>query len=148
MSCECDDFNLSGGHPRKKFKPCMHMYRLAAELGLMKIKQISKKTLLANMTPEERKAFELKELQSQAKDPSQWGEWSVKLHKDWRQKERQYRAYEIMSDDHTINSSNRTGVINCYQTSLYECTCTDFEERKLPCKHIYCLALSLGEKFL
>lgn len=55
QSCECDDFNLCAGYPRKKFKPCIHMHRLAIELGLMKAKYFSKKTLLANMTPKEKK---------------------------------------------------------------------------------------------
>lgn len=31
-----------------------------------------------------------------------------------------------------------------YSTSLSDCTCPDFQRRKLPCKHIYKLALELG----
>lgn len=31
-----------------------------------------------------------------------------------------------------------------YETSLTKCTCHDFQERQLPCKHIYRLAVELG----
>lgn len=33
---------------------------------------------------------------------------------------------------------------NVYHTSLNGCDCPDFQKRRLPCKHIYSLALSLG----
>ena len=33
--CDCKDFNFSGNASRKTFKPCMHIYRLAMELGLL-----------------------------------------------------------------------------------------------------------------
>ena len=36
--CDCKDFNFSGNSPRKCFKPCMHIYRLAMELGLLEMK--------------------------------------------------------------------------------------------------------------
>lgn len=90
----------------------------------------------------------MKQLQGLATNHSQWGSWSEKLHKKWQQKERQYRAYEILDKDQEVDSFKRTGIINCYQTSLYECSCPDFEKRKLACKHIYCLAILLGEKLL
>src|SRR5512139_2119883 len=38
--CDCHDFNFSGNSPRKTFKPCMHIYRLAIELGLIKEKYL------------------------------------------------------------------------------------------------------------
>ena len=38
--CDCNDFNLSGTSPRKTFKPCMHIYRLAIELGLIEAKYL------------------------------------------------------------------------------------------------------------
>jgi hypothetical protein len=31
-------------------------------------------------------------------------------------------------------------MIHDYRVTLEECNCPDFQERKLPCKHIYCLA--------
>lgn len=37
-SCDCIDFNFSGRSPRKTFKPCMHIYCLAIELGLLEMK--------------------------------------------------------------------------------------------------------------
>ena len=32
-----------------------------------------------------------------------------------------------------------------YETTLNSCTCSDFQKRQLPCKHIYKLAMILGE---
>lgn len=41
-----------------------------------------------------------------------------------------------------IKSSYKPDTI--YSVSLAECTCPDFQQRKLPCKHMYKLALELG----
>ena len=41
-----------------------------------------------------------------------------------------------------IRSSCKTDTV--YSVSLTECTCPDFQQRKLPCKHMYKLALELG----
>ena len=38
--CDCADFNMAGASPRKVFKPCMHIYRLAMELGLIEAKYL------------------------------------------------------------------------------------------------------------
>lgn len=32
-----------------------------------------------------------------------------------------------------------------YETALDSCICSDFKKRQLPCKHIYKLAMMLGE---
>ena len=58
--CECADFNLIGGYPRKTFTPCMHIYRLAMELGLMRSKYVDRKT---QMTTEGRNEVENERLQ-------------------------------------------------------------------------------------
>ena len=43
------------------------------------------------------------------------------------------------------NLSNvKMSEINKYNTTLYECDCSDFKERRLPCKHIYKLAKEQG----
>jgi hypothetical protein len=34
-ACSCRDFNYVGKSPRSRFKPCMHIYRLAMETGLI-----------------------------------------------------------------------------------------------------------------
>lgn len=52
----------------------------------------------------------------------------------------------MKNEPHDINIHNKSGLIHEYDTTLSTCTCPDFRERKLPCKHIYCLALLLGER--
>lgn len=37
-----------------------------------------------------------------------------------------------------------SGSHGTYETTLESCTCVDFVRRKLPCKHIYRLAIELG----
>ena len=55
-----------------------------------------------------------------------WGGWSPTIHADRKQKARCARAEE-----------NRN-----YETTLSSCSCPDFAERRLPCKHIYNLAIA------
>ena len=45
--CDCSDFNLAGTNPRKTFKPCMHIYRLAIELGLLEAKYLDHRARFA-----------------------------------------------------------------------------------------------------
>jgi len=142
--CECRDFHYIGKARRKTFTPCMHIYRLAIELGLMEARYVDSKTKSAMMSPEEKILEDLEYLQLLEKDPSQWGSWSTRIHYARAQKNRQYRAYEIADDTQIIDFTTRTGIINDYHTTLESCTCPDFKERYLPCKHIYCLALMLG----
>jgi hypothetical protein len=149
--CTCDDFNFVGGYARKKFQPCMHIYRLAIELGLMEIEHIGYNTKMKMMTPEERKEIENVRLRSLDTDSKQWGHWNEKVHKNWQQKERQMRAYEIWKDKNISILNLNSAIIHGYQVSLSDCTCPDFKDRMLPCKHIYCLAalggIELPEKY-
>lgn len=48
---------------------------------------------------------------------------------------------DLYADEQRAIFSGSHGV---YSTSLEECTCVDFKRRKLPCKHIYRLAIELG----
>ena len=41
LTCDCRDFNFAGSSPRKSFRPCMHIYRLAIELGLIEAKHLN-----------------------------------------------------------------------------------------------------------
>lgn len=136
--CECKDFNFSGKSPRKTFAPCMHIYRLAIEMELMVPVYFDSK--------EKKRREEIKLLQEKRKDPTQWGEWNFKIHLYNVQKKRQVSAYDIKDESHNINIGQKSGVIHGYETTLSTCTCPDYMERKLPCKHIYCLALLLGEQ--
>ena len=57
-----------------------------------------------------------------------WGGWSPTIHADRKQKARCARSEKS----------------NIYETTLSSCSCPDFAERRLPCKHIYSLAIAEG----
>jgi len=58
-----------------------------------------------------------------------------------RASERKNTPIEIYTDSNSATFSGSHGV---YHTSLDFCECRDFSIRKLPCKHIYRLAMELG----
>jgi hypothetical protein len=74
--------------------------------------------------------------------------WENIDHKDPEQLKRQKYARRV--DIVMINKKEKAGIFHSssywstYNASLESCTCTDFEQRKLPCKHIYRLAYELG----
>lgn len=78
-----------------------------------------------------------------------WPEWDASIHEEQPQIERQGRALsypmgcKIFYDQRTARFSS-TSDLPFYETTLSSCTCYDFQERKLPCKHIYRLAHELG----
>lgn len=78
-----------------------------------------------------------------------WPDWNYEIHNDKAQIERQSRAmnypfsFEINKENNTAHFSS-TSELPYYETSLTSCNCGDFEKRKLPCKHIYRLAVELG----
>lgn len=79
----------------------------------------------------------------------EWPEWDKAIHGDAAQIERQGRAmtYHFGFDVNGITETARftsTSDLPYYDTSLSQCTCHDFQERRLPCKHIYRLAVELG----
>lgn len=88
----------------------------------------------------------IKLLQEKRNDPTQWGGWNFKIHLYNVQKKRQVSAYDMEHESHNISKTQKCGKIHGYDTTLETCTCPDYRERKLPCKHIYCLALLLGEQ--
>lgn len=78
-----------------------------------------------------------------------WPEWKDCIHEEEAQISRQGRAmtypfsFKVNKRAQTARFSSTTD-LPYYDTSLSECTCYDFQERKLPCKHIYRLAVELG----
>lgn len=79
----------------------------------------------------------------------EWGSWENEVHIDEAQIARQGRAmnynFEFKVDKTTQTATfSSTTDIPYYTTSLSECNCYDFQERGLPCKHIYRLAVELG----
>lgn len=78
-----------------------------------------------------------------------WNSWNNEIHTDEAQIARQGRAmnYDFyFKIDEASKSAifSSTTDIPYYSTSLSKCNCYDFQERGLPCKHIYRLAVELG----
>lgn len=77
----------------------------------------------------------------------QWDLWDNSIHSEYQQKLRQDRAKEVnytpLSLDPIDGSGTFRGSYGDYTTTLCDCTCTDFNRRHLPCKHMYRLAYEL-----
>jgi len=74
--------------------------------------------------------------------------WETTDHDDPEQIERKKRArYNSILSTISINKELKTGVFQgrtgIYETSFETCTCGDFQDRQLPCKHIYRLDYEL-----
>jgi transcriptional antiterminator Rof (Rho-off) len=78
----------------------------------------------------------------------EWLDWDYSIHNSEAQIGRQGRSmtypfdFEINVKSKTARFSS-TSDLPYYDTSLRDCDCYDFQERKLPCKHIYRLAVEL-----
>ena len=141
--CDCKDFNFSGNGHRKTFKPCMHIYRLAMELGLLEAKYEDHRVKEAIIV--QQKQAETVRLQTLNRDLGSWGRWDRIVHEAGIQKNRQYRGYFILNDDADEVQKVKNGwVIHEYYVTLEACECLDFITRLLPCKHIYAAALMSG----
>ncbi len=139
--CDCNDFNLSGSSQRKTFKPCMHIYRLAIELGLIEAKYLDSRlrSVPAGVSSPE----EILRFQQLPRDKSQWGSWACQIHTCGDQRNRQHRAYSIIHDEQdAIREIDGGWIIHGYSVTLQTCECVDFVDRRLPCKHIYAAALA------
>jgi predicted nucleic acid-binding Zn finger protein len=141
--CDCKDFNFSGNAPRKIFKPCMHIYRLAMELGLLETKYEDHRAKEARIFQQNQ--ADTVRLQALNRDPSLWGGWDRLVHEAGIQKNRQYRGYLILNNEADEVRKVKNGwVIHEYYVTLEACECADFITRILPCKHIYAAALASG----
>ena len=133
--CDCSDFTRL-----QVPKPCMHVYRLAIELGLIEAKYLdhsARRSLAVTLWHEE-----TRRLQRLALDPKQWGGWAKEIHASGIQHTRQYRAYFIYDDERDAVRKTANGwLIHDYSVNLDHCVCPDFLDRNLPCKHIYAAAL-------
>ena len=79
----------------------------------------------------------------------EWPDWEEAVHSDDAQISRQGRSmtYPFIFDiDFASNTArfSSTSDLPYYDTSLAQCNCYDFQERHLPCKHMYRLAVELG----
>ena len=79
----------------------------------------------------------------------EWTKWSESFHSDPNQIKRQISAGEWAGRPFDIDKKSCTAIFtgsgkDPYKTTLLNCTCADFRQRKLPCKHMYRLAYELG----
>lgn len=143
-SCSCRDFNFVGNGRRKKFYPCKHIYRLCFELGSMTPKHFDHK-MRERMAPkvswEERVRQVLEHLKGLPRDETKWGSWHSEVHEEDYQIRRQLRAFDMVHRFPADVQKAKSGFIRDYETSLSTCTCPDFLERGVPCKHIYARAI-------
>lgn len=78
-----------------------------------------------------------------------FGKWPEPTHQSLDQQKRIVSSKLPKVMPLNINKDSLTGVFcgsrgEVYDTSLESCTCSDFKTRKLPCKHIYRLAIECG----
>jgi len=78
----------------------------------------------------------------------EWLDWDENIHENPNQIVRQGKAGQPACNPFKIDKKKGTGIFTGsgkqpYIVSLKHCTCGDFRQRKLPCKHIYRLALEL-----
>lgn len=79
----------------------------------------------------------------------EFGIWGASVHENADQKKRFSSALTGKLIPLSVDFENQTGNFNGsgkepYNTTLQTCTCSDFKRRKLPCKHIYRLAIELN----
>jgi hypothetical protein len=142
--CDCSDFNLAGTNPRKTFKPCMHIYRLAIELGFIEAKYFDHRACFAavgalgydetgrlqwllSQGHGNKDWFRLSQeetgrLQRLPSDPIQWGGWASEIHASGIQRNRQYRGYAIVRDEQGAICQVESGrTIQRYGVALDRC---------------------------
>lgn len=77
-----------------------------------------------------------------------FGNWNENIHQDIDQIKRMTFSQRIKAENITVNhishSARIIGTEDTYDVTLDSCTCFDFFNRQLPCKHIYRLAHELG----
>lgn len=76
-----------------------------------------------------------------------FGNWKSYIHSSSKQIQRIRDSKQI--NPGIVNYENKSATFTenneIYETTLNSCTCTDFKERNLPCKHIYRLAALTGD---
>lgn len=78
-----------------------------------------------------------------------FGKWPEDIHSTAEQQKRIASAKSSKTTPTKIDKISKEGIFpgsgaTPYKTTLENCTCFDFSRRKLPCKHIYRLAIELG----
>ena len=78
----------------------------------------------------------------------EFADWDTSIQMYPGQNERFERALSSKVSPISVDFEKQIGIfdgsgVNPYETTLTSCTCSDFIRRKLPCKHMYRLAIEL-----
>lgn len=122
--CDCHDF-------QGRRLPCKHMYRLAAELGVI---EIIRRTPGGGSDKTKRLLAEVKASEDIDSHPEQ-----IKRMEKARGAKMSPLSIDRVSQTATFAGSGKTP----YETTVDSCTCRDFFVRRLPCKHVYRLRMEL-----
>ena len=124
--CNCYDF-------QERRLPCKHMYRLAAELGVI---EIIRRTLGSGSPSGKELLVEIRDSGDVDSHPEQ-----VKRLENAKGEKMAPVSVDYMEQTAIFAGSGKKP----YETTAYSCTCRDFFVRRLPCKHIYRLRMELQE---
>lgn len=78
----------------------------------------------------------------------EWKQWDASVHDHWEQVKRRLIGEKIKSSKVAVDRETGTAVIvgskgTPYLVDLLSCNCVDNSIRRVPCKHMYRLALEL-----
>lgn len=80
-----------------------------------------------------------------------WSKWSRKTHDIHEMPQQRERRLSAMHEDMRVkrhifggNATVYGSTGTPYVVTLRSCSCSDFEKRQLPCKHMYLLAMTAG----
>jgi len=100
----------------------------------------------SKLQKEEKEKRDIEWFEKYAEESNVWNNAALHSHPD--QIRRQLRIkYQVKPE--LVDADNgiyhiKGSETNHYSVSLNDCTCKDFSERGLPCKHMYALAAELG----
>lgn len=126
--CDCHDF-------QGRRLPCKHMYRLAAELGVI---EIIRRTPGGDSSASKDLLAEVKASEDIDSHPEQL--------------KRMEKAKGAKMAPVSIDYMEQTAIFSGsgkrpYETTVASCTCRDYFVRRLPCKHIYRLRMELNKEY-
>ncbi len=112
------------------------------------IKAISEFCGVRYVTPENIRNYAIHNIGQDFASMPGWDIWDISVHEAPGQYERLRRALDskicVLSYDPKYQLAKIRGNTGVYLTSCKRCSCPDYHNRHLPCKHMYALAIELG----
>ena len=111
-------------------------------------RKITTYTGRARITQADVRAYAIRNMSQDFASMPDWSVWDESIHQSPGQFERMRRAVEekistLAYDPKRKMAKMRGSGGEVYLTSASRCSCPDFRERRLPCKHMYALAVDL-----